>query len=52
MQEALVNVTKHANASAVTVQLTRTDTELILTVTDTGKGFDKDIERRPPPDSA
>jgi signal transduction histidine kinase len=48
MQEALVNVAKHANASAGTVQLTKTDTELILTVTDTGKGFDKDARETAP----
>jgi signal transduction histidine kinase len=48
MQEALVNVAKHANASAGTVQLIKTDTELILTVTDTGKGFDKDARETAP----
>lgn len=40
MQEALVNVAKHAEAGTVTVELARTDGELILTVRDTGKGFD------------
>ena len=40
MQEALVNVAKHAEAERVTVGLARTEAELVLTVCDTGKGFE------------
>ncbi|MCX4819708.1 histidine kinase [Streptomyces sp. NBC_01142] len=38
VQEALTNVVKHASASAVTVQLTYGNEELMLTVTDDGRG--------------
>ena len=39
MQEALVNVFKHAEAKAVIVELKATEQELLLTVRDDGKGF-------------
>jgi PAS domain S-box-containing protein len=39
-QEALVNVRKHANASRLTVALRVQDEQLILTITDDGRGFD------------
>jgi signal transduction histidine kinase len=39
-QEALGNVAKHANAKHVTVQLTRADERVRLSVSDEGSGFD------------
>jgi PAS domain S-box-containing protein len=39
-QEALTNVVKHANARTVTVELTRNDEQLHLSVRDDGVGFD------------
>ena len=39
-QEALHNIVKHACASTVTLRLARQDGELILEVSDDGKGFD------------
>ncbi len=47
MQEALVNVTKYAEASTVTVALARTESELVLTIRDTGKGFDPSAREGP-----
>jgi signal transduction histidine kinase len=38
VQEALTNTVKHAHASAATVELDWTETELALTVTDDGRG--------------
>jgi signal transduction histidine kinase len=40
VQEALTNVLKHAEASRVTVRLTRGDKSVVLVVHDDGKGFD------------
>jgi signal transduction histidine kinase len=40
VQEALTNVSRHAHARAVTVELRRTDSKLDLLVRDDGKGFD------------
>ena len=48
MQEALVNAAKHAGAGAVTVALARTASELVLTIRDTGKGFDQDAHDKAP----
>ena len=45
-QELLNNVIKHADASEVDVQLTRTETDLILKVEDDGKGFNIDSVRK------
>ena len=39
-QEALHNVVKHACASTIILRLARQDGELILEVSDDGKGFD------------
>ncbi len=44
-QEALTNVVRHAQASAVTVALTRQDGHLLLSVRDDGVGFDVDSLR-------
>jgi two-component system sensor histidine kinase DegS len=40
VQEALNNITKHARASHVTVQLQKEESKIRLTVTDDGAGFD------------
>lgn len=40
VQEALTNITRHANATRVVVQLDRHDTLMRLTVEDDGVGFD------------
>ncbi|WP_285748015.1 sensor histidine kinase [Lentzea sp. NBRC 105346] len=44
-QEALANVRKHAQATAVRVRLAYQDTGTTLTVTDDGRGFSPDAER-------
>jgi signal transduction histidine kinase len=43
-QEAITNVVRHADASSVTVSLTRVGSTIVLDVTDDGSGFDP--ERR------
>jgi two-component system sensor histidine kinase UhpB len=45
-QEALRNVARHADASHVSVRLSRTAGELTLVVIDDGRGFDTDDARR------
>ncbi|KYG71442.1 hypothetical protein MB14_11760 [Roseivirga ehrenbergii] len=42
-QEWVNNVMKYADASHITIQLTRDETELTLTVEDNGKGFDTEL---------
>lgn len=39
-QESLTNISRHTQAAHVTVELTRTDDVVSLTITDDGKGFD------------
>ena len=39
VQEALANVRKHADATLVRVEATATDAELIMTISDNGRGF-------------
>lgn len=39
VQEAITNVVRHAQAGRATVTLTRTDHEVVATVTDDGRGF-------------
>ncbi|MFL6373485.1 MAG: PAS domain S-box protein [Pyrinomonadaceae bacterium] len=46
-QEALNNISKHANAENVTVMLEKRNKELILIVEDDGKGFDTTKLARP-----
>ena len=41
-QESLSNVARHASASRVDVELTRSQSELIVTITDNGVGFDSE----------
>jgi len=43
-QEALTNVVRHADASAVTVSYTASPLEAILVITDDGKGYDVDAD--------
>src|SRR5262249_35020090 len=38
-QEALNNVAKHAGATSVSVSLERTDSTVVLTISDDGRGF-------------
>jgi PAS domain S-box-containing protein len=46
-QESLTNVARHAHASRVMVSLHQTDDEVVLEITDDGKGFDsKDIKNK------
>ena len=45
VQEALTNVLKHADASRVTVRLSKTETDAALVVQDDGKGFELDNVR-------
>ena len=40
VQENINNILKHANATKVTIHLCEADNNLLLTVTDNGKGFD------------
>ena len=44
-QESLNNVVRHAEASRVDVELTRTQSELMVTITDNGVGFDSEQPR-------
>lgn len=39
-QEALSNIARHSNASAVQVQLVNQQEQVLLTITDNGRGFD------------
>ncbi|MGD0452243.1 MAG: GAF domain-containing protein [Solirubrobacteraceae bacterium] len=45
IQEALTNVTKHAGASTVRVQIRESDREVEIEVQDDGAGFDSDAAR-------
>jgi PAS domain S-box-containing protein len=46
-QESLTNVARHAHANKVMVSLHQTDHEVVLEITDDGKGFDsKDIKNK------
>jgi len=44
-QEQLNNILKHAEASSVEIMLEVDDEEILLNITDDGKGFDSDGER-------
>lgn len=43
LQEIIHNITKHASASKVNINLSQTEDYLYLLVEDNGKGFDKDL---------
>ncbi|HEU5098105.1 MAG TPA: ATP-binding protein, partial [Roseiflexaceae bacterium] len=47
VQEALMNVVKHAHATLATLQLTIRDQYIRLAISDDGVGFDADAIRRP-----
>ena len=47
VQESLVNVAKHAQASEVRVAVARTRGEVVLQVSDNGRGFAPDAPRKP-----
>jgi signal transduction histidine kinase len=40
IQEALANIARHSHATQASVELTRVDSEILLCVTDNGKGLD------------
>mgnify|MGYP001570548270 CR=1 FL=1 len=44
-QESLTNVARHANATEVTVSMTRDDEEFKMSICDNGDGFDPRIVR-------
>jgi signal transduction histidine kinase len=46
-QEALTNVARHAEATRVTVSLTKTDDEIVLMISDDGKGITKEQLSKP-----
>lgn len=46
-QEALTNVAKHAQANRAWVDLDRSETELIISIRDDGRGFDRFSARQP-----
>jgi signal transduction histidine kinase len=52
LQEALTNVSRHADASWVQVRLTTADDRLVLEVRDDGVGFDPDVIRSGPTGSS
>jgi signal transduction histidine kinase len=43
VQEWVNNILKYGNANSITIQLTRDEEELTLTVEDNGRGFDKEL---------
>lgn len=43
LQEIIHNITKHASASNVTINLSQTEDYIYLLVEDNGKGFDKNL---------
>lgn len=45
VQEGLTNICKHANATAVTLQIQSSETEVSLTLQDNGQGFQIDVNR-------
>lgn len=45
-QEALANATRHADATTVTVRLSTTDGQVVLEVSDNGRGFDAGAEQK------
>jgi len=45
VQEALNNIIKHSQASQVLIQLTWADNQIVLTISDNGKGFDMSLTK-------
>jgi signal transduction histidine kinase len=45
VHEGLTNICKHANATAVSIQIQSTNDGLLLTLQDNGKGFRSDANR-------
>ena len=45
VQESLTNISRHASARNVSIELSRTDSAITLTITDDGVGFDVDQVR-------
>ena len=46
IQEALTNVSRHANASRVTVTLEDTESRMLITIIDNGRGFLPDLHKK------
>jgi two-component system sensor histidine kinase UhpB len=46
LQECLTNISKHAAATRVTIEVTETDSGLYLMVEDDGRGFDPQLQTR------
>jgi len=46
VQEALTNVARHSEAQNVTISLIKTDSEMIVKVSDDGKGMNLDVNAR------
>jgi signal transduction histidine kinase len=51
-QEALNNIWKHADASSVTLALRREGAEVVLRITDDGRGFDLEAKRAGRPEAS
>ncbi|NNF01639.1 MAG: sensor histidine kinase [Bacteroidia bacterium] len=45
IQEAISNIIKHADANSVNIQLNLIDEDLLVTIEDDGRGFDKRMKR-------
>jgi len=46
LQECLTNISKHAAATRVTIEVTEVSDELYLMVEDDGRGFDTSVQSR------
>ncbi|MFB9214196.1 nitrate/nitrite two-component system sensor histidine kinase NarQ [Vibrio sinaloensis] len=45
IREATINAIKHANAKHICIQCHETDTQIVVSVTDDGVGFDQSVEK-------
>jgi signal transduction histidine kinase len=52
VQEAMNNVWKHAHASSVTLSLRRERAQVVVRITDDGRGFDLDVKRAGRPEAS
>ncbi|MFN3307978.1 MAG: sensor histidine kinase, partial [Anaerolineales bacterium] len=49
VQEAITNIIRHAHATKVKIQLSQSDSEILLQIEDNGIGFDPQILQHPTP---